>query len=277
MRVTLKKKKVLNNKFNLEGLIVLGYDQLLKVNGAGGSSGSSGGSSSGPSSSSSSSSSGNLSDRGYPSSTDYNPGTPSSNGPYTGGSSTPSNPTNPNPQPKDYIVTKGDPDQVTNITTFVESTIVVHSDDKYVVSCDPNKEWRCDNYAEAIVTQSGGDANKIFAGDPTKKTVEDHINYGKENNNLQGNDKKSAPTLTDGAYVVFMDDSYVISAKTNLPLEDHCGIMIVQNGTVSFSDNSSNNNNGAGGASTADYNSLQSFQNDYGYNNFYYQKITEKR
>ena len=52
MKVTLKNKKKLNSeiKFNLEGLIVLDYDQLLQVNGAGGSgSAGGGGSSSGPS------------------------------------------------------------------------------------------------------------------------------------------------------------------------------------------------------------------------------------
>ena len=52
MRIILKNKKEFNSeiKFNLEGLIVLDYDQLLQVNGAGGSgSAGGGGSSSGPS------------------------------------------------------------------------------------------------------------------------------------------------------------------------------------------------------------------------------------
>ena len=49
MRIILKNKKEFNSeiKFNLEGLIVLDYDQLLQVNGAGG--GSSGGGAGGPS------------------------------------------------------------------------------------------------------------------------------------------------------------------------------------------------------------------------------------
>ena len=56
MKGTRRNKNVLNIKFNLEGLIILSYDQLLQVNGAGGS-GSSGGGGGSPSGSSASSSS----------------------------------------------------------------------------------------------------------------------------------------------------------------------------------------------------------------------------
>ena len=64
--------------FSESDFSVLNYEQLLQVNGAGGGSGGGGGGGGQPSpsssSSSSSSNSGNLSDRGYPSSTDYNAG-----------------------------------------------------------------------------------------------------------------------------------------------------------------------------------------------------------
>ena len=66
-------KKGLNaSAFNESDFSVLNYEQLLQVNGAGGSSGGGGGG--GGPSSSDYSTSGNLSDRGYPSSTEgYNP------------------------------------------------------------------------------------------------------------------------------------------------------------------------------------------------------------
>ena len=95
----LRQKKLLNTGvFSEADYTVLNYEQLLEVNGAGGS-GSGGGGGGGPSGPTGGSGS-NLTDQGYPSSTDYNPGIPPSNGPYTGSNLTdqgyPSS-TDPNP------------------------------------------------------------------------------------------------------------------------------------------------------------------------------------
>lgn len=77
----------------------------------------------------------------------------------------------------------------------IAAAISVHKDDKYVISNNPKEEWRCDNFAKAIVEESYCDSSKNFAGAATKNTVQDHIDYGVKNYNLQSNDKKDAPTL----------------------------------------------------------------------------------
>ena len=91
MKILHRNKNVVNiGLFSKADYSVLDYEQLLSVNGAGGSSGSGGGGPSGPTGSSSTtsgygscgggtnSSGSNLSDRGYPSSTEgYNPSAPS--------------------------------------------------------------------------------------------------------------------------------------------------------------------------------------------------------
>ena len=85
MKFLRQKKELSAGTLNESDFVVLNYEQLLNVNGAGG--GSSGGGSGGPSgpSSSSSSNSGNLSDRGYPSSTSgYNTNSSSSSSTSTG-------------------------------------------------------------------------------------------------------------------------------------------------------------------------------------------------
>lgn len=181
-----------------------------------------------------------------------------------------------NKKKSEIIFFKGDPDQNPNLTTLIESTAYSHSEDKYVVSNNPTEEWRCDNYASAVIEQSGGDITKNFAGDPTQNTVQNHIDYGIKNYNLQANKKNNAPKLSNGAYVVFMNDSYIKSSKTKEFLDPHCGIIIINNGEITYSDNSSGNNNGAGGVSTTSYNSLQEFQNNYGYNGFYYSQVIKK-
>lgn len=263
--------------FSFDDYEELNHDQLVEVNGGCG-----GGFWSGVKNffsggkPSSSSSSGSSSGSGSSSSSSSSTTTSSSNGGCGGNKST-TEKKETNTSDQSPVITRGDPDQNPNLSTMIESSILSHTDDKYIASSDPNKEWRCDNYAEAIVEQAGGDTSKIFAGDATKNSVQDHIDYGTQKNNLQETKKNSAPTLSDGAYVVFMNNSTTISEKTGKPLDPHCGIIIVQNGEISFSDNSSGNNNGLGGAATTEYNSMQAFQNDYGYNSFYYQSVTEKQ
>ena len=283
---TKKQVKLSSVAFNLNDFEELNYNQLVEVNGGCGGGFwagvrnffSGGKNSSGNPGSASGSSSASRGSSGYSSSS------PSGSTSYTtsssyggcGGNSSKSK-KNIYYSSNNYISYNKDPDQNPNLTVMIESSIISHRDDKYIVSSRSDMEWRCDNYAEAIVDQAGCDVSKIFAGAPTKNTVQNHIDYGKKNYNLTENKKKSAPSLSNGAYVIFMNDSYKKSSITNKPYEPHCGLIIVRNGSVLFSDNSSQNNKGKGGASTSEYKSLQKFQNDYAYNNFYYQPIAKRK
>lgn len=65
-----------------------------------------------------------------------------------------------------------------------------------------------------------------------------------------------------------MNDSY----KNYTP---HCGVITVKtSGKVSYTDNS--NGNSPKGVATTNYDSLQGFQNDYGYNKFYYSSVRKR-
>ena len=168
-----------------------------------------------------------------------------------------------------------DPDQVIKFETIINATIAAHSDDQYVT--DKKSDYRCDNYLEAIIEQSGGDSSVYLAGPANKKNVQEHIDNGLAKKNFSKNNKENAPNLKPGCYATFMNESNIISPKTGEPLAPHAGIITVNSdGSVSFSDNSSSNNNGNGGAETSYWTSVQNFQNNYGYRAFYYQKITKK-
>lgn len=174
------------------------------------------------------------------------------------------------------IVTKGDPDQNIPITTEIVLSIFAHREDQYIVSSNPDLEWRCDNYVEAIVEQSGGDVNKLFAGPANQKSVQEHINNAIKNNNILKSKKNNAPNLSNGAYVVFMNESNIISSRTGKPLEPHAGFIVIKGKKIEYSDNSSGNNNNEGGAQTRNFTSVQEFQDSYGYQAFYYQIVEKK-
>ena len=99
------------------------------------------------------------------------------------------------------------------------------------------------------------------------------------NGMTERNEKSLAPNLPDGSYIVMMNDSYIISPKTNEPLDPHTGVLQIHDGSVVFTDNSSGNykdeetKTAEGGIESHTYDTVQGFQNDYGYNAFHYVQI----
>ena len=145
------------------------------------------------------------------------------------------------------------------------------ADRKYTMSPD---EFRCDNFVQAVLTRAGFNYLDYLSGDATIRNVQNHIENALAKGITSKNKKENAPTLEYGIYIVLMNDSYVID-KNGDPLIPHCGFVFVKkDGSVEYTDNSSNNSNG--GIETTSYGSLQKFQKAYGYNAFYYIKITRK-
>lgn len=152
-----------------------------------------------------------------------------------------------------------------------------HNKDEYITALNMvngERIYRCDDYVQTVLKESSLFRDSDFAGDSDKKTVAEHIKNAKDNN-IKKNSKKNAPELKKGdVYVVFMGDSY----KGYM---EHCGIVRVGlDGTAYYTDNSSGNKTKKqprGGVATSEYSSLQGFQNDYGYNSFYYEPISTKK
>ncbi len=159
----------------------------------------------------------------------------------------------------------------------LEAAMNNHYKDEYITALNMNQGesiYRCDDYVQKVLKESGLYKDSDFAGDSSQKTVANHIQNAKAND-IKKNLKKKAPELKNGeVYVVFMGDSYK-------GYSEHCGIVRVgSDGTVYYSDNSSGNKTKKrprGGVATSEYDSLQKFQNDYGYNSFYYEPISTKK
>ena len=141
------------------------------------------------------------------------------------------------------------------------------------------ENFRCDDFLEAGIYEAGGNPTDYLSGPANNTNVQTHINGALEKNRTGKENKSEAPELPDGVYSVFMNDSYIISIKTGEPLEPHSGFLFVNDGKVFFIDNSSGNytdengKNPKGGVEIHGFDSIQSFQNGYGYDSFYYQNI----
>ena len=145
---------------------------------------------------------------------------------------------------------------------------------KYTIWSRKNPvEFRCDNFVEAVLRDSGVEATDYLAGPATTNNVQMHIDNAVSNGKTVRNEKNSAPALEYGVYVVFMNDSYKKNSD-GTPWMPHTGLVYIRpDGTVEYTDNNAGNSNG--GVESGAYGTLQDFQNDYAYNGFYYQKISK--
>ena len=316
------KKMSKESSFDISEFVVLGYDELLQVNGAGGKSSGGSSSSSGPSgspsgstsSSQTSSSSGtsyvpssagmpsnipsgfrgensnkehnssgsspsstessNLRNQGYPSSTDYNPGTYYEKDYNTSGSSLPNSNSTPNQTPTpspiigrpdpDYLITKREAELEAGLKKSLKDA-AENGEGKY------KEEGQCDGFVESQLKKNGQDPNYYLAGPASTTNVQQHIDKNLQEGNTEKIAKNNAPELDDGTYIVMMNDSTTISKETGKPYIPHCGFLRVEGGTVTFTDNGSGNYNKAGGIQQVEYKGgVQDFQDKYGYNSFYY-------
>ena len=94
-------------------------------------------------------------------------------------------------------------------------------------------EFQCDDYVEKMLTDAGYDPKDYYVDDPSGKTVNTHISELK----AAGADKYStdASSLTDGVYVVFMQDEDGSSGS-------HAALLVVDTeGSSYMYDNSSHN------------------------------------
>ena len=200
---------------------------------------------------------GNLTDRGYPSSRDANPGKH-----YEG-----------NLTERGFSgTTEGYPDAYkTSEKTGAERI-------KEAIKTVGKKEYiygvyQCDQYANEVVETAGFNPSDYFLDDPTGKLVDEHIK------DLEGSGKlysKTADWLLPGAYVVFMSDD-------DKEKESHAALLVVENGTAYIQDNSSRNNSYLdeegnvhyrGGTEKTDGSSASDVCSLFkGYDNFYFQRL----
>lgn len=129
----------------------------------------------------------------------------------------------------------------------------------------PVDPYQCDNYAQEVFELANMSWEDYFAGDASWNNVAGHINSVTERKGVEKNKRYNAPELDDGIYLVFMGEC----TRSGEP--DHTGFVYIDNGTISYIDNSSDNPNV--GVYEQSFNSLSNFQSEYAYNNFYYQKI----
>lgn len=142
---------------------------------------------------------------------------------------------------------------------------------KYIKKSDVKEgdpTYQCDDYVQDVINGAGYKSSDYLSGDSQQKNVQDHIDNA-ETKGVQGNKKAEAPNLMkDSEYVVFMNES-------KYGLDPHAGIVTIDSsGKVTFTHNSSNNPNK--GVLPEKYENLQAFQNDFGYDKFYYQKLKNK-
>jgi lysM domain protein len=134
-------------------------------------------------------------------------------------------------------------------------------------------EFRCDNYVEAVIRDSGLNPLDFLAGAATKKNVEEHIANAQEKGFALKSERYKPQNLEDGVYIVLMN-------KSDKNFNAHAGMIFQEGGKTEYRDNSSCNiwqdNDGVkfeGGVIQQDYSDLGAFQADYGYNDFYYIRI----
>ncbi len=151
------------------------------------------------------------------------------------------------------------------IIDAVNKAIKNHSNDKYITPTELNnyKGYQCDNYVFDVINEAGGNAMNHLHGLPCGTNVDDSIEKSRGNKDLIHMEKNNATTLDRGAYSVLMNNSSVGHIS-------HSAVVVKDNDKISISQNASF----AGGAITETYDSEQELLKAYGYNDFYFQKIT---
>lgn len=115
----------------------------------------------------------------------------------------------------------------------VSKSINANKEHRYLITGNPDTEYRCDQWVEEVLTEAGRDSEKYLNG-TSKETVTQHISKLEE-----GSYSTTIPT-DSGAYVVFMSDGKTSEGKA---VTDHCGILLVkEDGKMEMWDNSSCNN-----------------------------------
>ena len=138
----------------------------------------------------------------------------------------------------------------------MKKSIENNNDKKYVIGVDG---YMCDNWVAEVLRDAGHDVEYYFNGDEND-TVQDHIDALKD-----GAYSKEVPT-EKGVYVVFMNDS-----NNYIP---HAGLLVVEgDGSMYMWDNSSGNSTG-GVESTKVSKYSDTKISGYGYNSYYFQKVT---
>jgi|GEM_PF-3266402 len=134
-------------------------------------------------------------------------------------------------------------------------------------------EFRCDNYVEAVIRDSGLNPLDFLAGAATEKNVEQHIVNAREKGFGIKSERYKPQNLEDGVYIVLMNNS-------DKNFNAHAGMIFQEGGRTEYRDNSSCNTwvdkagvKFEGGVIKQDYSDLRVFQADYGYNDFYYIRI----
>ena len=126
-------------------------------------------------------------------------------------------------------------------------------------------DYMCDNWVAEVLEDAGHDVNYYFNGD-ADDTVQNHIDGLKENSY-----SKEVPAQA-GVYVVFMNDGH--KSPNGNQYIPHAGILVVsETGKMTMYDNSSRNSNG-GVESTVVSKTSDTTISAYGYDSYYFQKVT---
>ncbi|MBR1912309.1 MAG: hypothetical protein IJ828_08145 [Treponema sp.] len=130
---------------------------------------------------------------------------------------------------------------------------------------DLSTGYRCDNWVEDVLETAGKDPLKYFSGSSYSKTVQQHIEGLKE-----GSYTTTVPSET-GYYVVFMDHGHI--GKNGTPYAPHAGLLSIDgSGTMTLWDNSLGNKT-LGVEQTVVTAASSTRISEFGYDNFYFQKI----
>ena len=233
-------KRQNERSFTKSDYVVLSYEQLLQVNGAGGSS-SGGGGPSGPS--------GTSGDMSNVSNSKEKNNTSNSQTIYFDDNGNPSN----NP----YVVTGQNIGESSLTAKDILQPIAedsIKNKDKY----GPGNT--CDEFDAHILSSGGYNPSDYCLGNTNEKVVE-HISELKKT----GNDYSSP--MSD-ANIVFMGDGHNEITKNH----EHAGMLFIENdGSVSFYHASSYNPGQYNIKET--YPNIEAFEKDFGYDSFYYQSI----
>ncbi len=154
---------------------------------------------------------GNLTDRGYPSSMDPNPGI--------------------------FVAKENEKDEIA--LSKIQESIKQNEDYKYNQN---GNQFECDNWVEEVINDAGYDSTEyLLAGNSYKYACIKHIEEAKK---ADSGFTTTVPSL-DGAYVVFMGDgTYHEGIKKGQHAPEHCGLLIINDGKMTVWDNSSCNSNG---------------------------------
>ena len=126
---------------------------------------------------------------------------------------------------------------------------------------------QCDDWLEKVLDQGGIDPSNYLGGRASSTTVQEHIDATVTGGNASPTPGSGVDvSLPEGVYVVFMNEG---KKSTNTP---HAGLLFVnKNKSVAFFQSSSSLRNKQ--SAKEEYTSVNAFQNNYGYNKFYYQQV----